>query len=724
MKIRTQLLIFILSVVLIGFALITLLSYTFSRSIVLSEAYERAENQKIRYQEFLNGYFENMAKVAGGMAYAVTVQDEISEDFLHKLLKQNLLWNAEIYGTTIFVEPAKEEIGKKLFAPYYYRKGHLLKYVPAEPDFPFEKQIWYSLPKQNGQALWTDPYFDIGASAIMTTYSVPIHRQGKFYGLATVDIDLSKLSKQIDAIQIGKNGYALLVSKNGTFLTHPESENYVLKQDIKTVAKKSGNLKFKEIVNRMLKGKLGPSSVIDPFTGKQSWMTYSLIPSTGYILIIFIPEPELLENVINLSRNILWISMFTSFVIIIALVLISGRIARPIRNLSQTAQKIAEGNLDAEIPTLLSHDEVGQLGHDLKLMVIRIKEILKNVEDEKEKFERVFASMSDGIIATNANWKVTNINTAAERMLDVPVNANFIAHVSEKFKCNFELQDLLDYKKKDKRLEIVSHETEQVKEMIYSAMINSIVDMHDNISAHVITVRDITADRREELNKSTLLSLISHKIMTPITVLLTAASFFSDGTLGTLTKNQKDYIEKMVKHANKVKKLVNRLIHYVSITEGKEGLEKEEIDLKNALEGFTKNFAADCEKEVEFTLDVVQQSEKIFVNRKHLNWILEEIIDNASKFNEKAKVAIKIAAQKTKKEIKFSISDNGIGIPNIYHDKIFERFFQVDKYFTGNTEGMGLGLALVKTILDRLEGHIGVASHEGSGSTFTFSIPA
>lgn len=719
MKILTQLLVFILSVVLVGFMAVALLSYTTSRNIVTSEVFDKFTNSREKHQQLCNGYFEASSKIAQGLAQAVKVDDTLTEEKIHELLKANLAWNPQIYGMTVFLEPKPEEKGKKLFAPYYYRQGQFLKYVPAEPRFQYEEQGWYKEPKASSEAVWTEPYYDSGAGAIMTTYSVPIYRGTQFIGLATVDINLDFLSDKMNDIQVGRTGYAVLVSEKGTFLTHPLPDEYVLKQKIQDVAESSGNPDFIELASLMLKGRSGSFSLMDVFSQKKSWVTFGKIPATGYSLALFIPENELMQNVHRLSRNLFWICTISVLLIIISIVLVSWRITSPIKSLSQTAREIAAGDLNKEILTLPASREVRELTHDLQTMVQTIKQTLADIEDEKEKFETVFTNMSDAIVATDVQWNVINCNKAAAQMLDVSLGINFMKHVADRFQCNFELQELLDYQKREKHFEIVRPESNQVKEMIFVAVMNTIVDVDGCITSYVLTIRDVTHLRHEEMNKNTLLSLISHKIMTPITVLLGTASLFQDKVLGELSAEQMQHINKMVAQAGKVQNLVDRLITYVSLTEKTSKDHCEEIDIKQFCEDFKRSAKfATGSRSFHLNMDVQTRTGKVKFNPEHLVWILKELIENAIKFNPSGDIMIDVQVKEDAPRFVMKVRDNGIGIPAIYHEQIFDKFFQVDKDFTGNKEGIGLGLSLLKTIVDQYGGKVAVVSHEGEGATF------
>lgn len=723
MKIRTQILLFVLGVVLVSFLAVMWLSYSSSRKMVESESYKKAQLLVERHVQELDKFFKSSAKIAEGLAHAITVNPNIDESGTHALLQQTLKNNPQIYGMTLFFEPRPEEIGKKLFAPYYYYQNGILRYVPAEPRFKFYDQVWYTQPKKLATSVWTEPYYDKGAKAIMATYSVPIYQNSQFIGLATVDINLTELSQNLNSIKIGKNGYAILVSHEGTFLTHPQPDQYILKKQLLSVSKEIGNTQFQKIAQNMLLGQKGASLVVDPFTQKQSWVTYDVIPSTQYAIAAFLPHEELLTSVYQLRKNIIYMSVGAILLIIIAISIVSWRITDPILSLSRSAQKIADGNLNATIGGTTSNSEVGHLTQNIKTMVSTIQQTLSQVQEEKEKFEKVFATMSDGIVITDPTWMVISFNRSAQKMLEMRENINLIKHLSENFKTNFKLDDFFDYGKIQKTFELVHPETTQVKEIIFSGVMNTILDNHNKISAYVVTIRDVTEEKREELNKNSLLSLISHKLLTPITVLQNIEGMFQDKILGDLNQKQKENMKRIVANTSKLHTLVGRLLNYVTLT-GEKEVAHDEVVIGQLLKSFQERAPEYADKkDVMINIEGTAEFGGIKFSQHHFDLILTELLENAVKFNKNEKVQIDIVLNKDSQNWTLKFKDNGIGIPSIHHDKIFEKFFQVDKYFTGNQEGVGLGLSLLKTIVDNYHGTISVESHEGQGSTFVISFP-
>ncbi|MFH1847863.1 MAG: ATP-binding protein, partial [Candidatus Omnitrophota bacterium] len=112
------------------------------------------------------------------------------------------------------------------------------------------------------------------------------------------------------------------------------------------------------------------------------------------------------------------------------------------------------------------------------------------------------------------------------------------------------------------------------------------------------------------------------------------------------------------------------------------------------------------------------------ISRIYLNLIVANLVENAVKFNDSEVVKLTISINKKDGKTEVSVKDNGIGIPPEDREKIFEKFYQGEKHFTGNVEGAGLGLALVKRLADSHDGQISLVSRIKEGTTFTFTLPA
>ena len=130
------------------------------------------------------------------------------------------------------------------------------------------------------------------------------------------------------------------------------------------------------------------------------------------------------------------------------------------------------------------------------------------------------------------------------------------------------------------------------------------------------------------------------------------------------------------------------------------------------------------DKKIELKIDCPDKCYKVRTNKSHRDMIMKNLVENAIKFNDKEVIKISLSVKKSAQELEISINDNGRGIPAEDQGKVFEKFYQIEKFFTGNVEGAGLGLALVKRLVSAYRGQIDLKSEIGKGATFTVTLPA
>lgn len=219
------------------------------------------------------------------------------------------------------------------------------------------------------------------------------------------------------------------------------------------------------------------------------------------------------------------------------------------------------------------------------------------------------------------------------------------------------------------------------------------------------------------------LQTISHELRSPLTPILGYLEMMRDGDIGELTTKQKVVVEEMHLCGKNMQMVVDELLEVASIQAGKLSLEFEDIDLQpilwQAVKGIRK-YADDNHIRVETRFP----SDPIWVvgDRRSLAEIFTHLVRNAVKFNlEKGKVDVEVKVKD--KGVEIRVSDTGIGIPTDKLDRIYGAFYQVDSSSARHYEGVGLGLYLVKRLVDIHSGAIEVQSEEGAGTTFTVFIP-
>jgi sigma-B regulation protein RsbU (phosphoserine phosphatase) len=274
--------------------------------------------------------------------------------------------------------------GKKLYAPYYYKKDGKLAFVNlADVDYQYQYWDWYQIPKMLGKPSWSEPFFDKGAgNIVMATYSVPFYKtvDGKpvLEGIATVDISLEWLQKTVSNLKVGQGGYAFLISRNGTVVTHP-NRNLIMNSSIFSIAEERKSNVLREIGRRMIHGEKGLSIYDMGGSYGKSWVFYAPLPSNHWSLGLVFPEKELWADLLNLSRFLVVIGILGILILTILVVVLVRKMLQPLHRLASGAEHIGQGNFDAELPAINSHDEIGILSASFFQMQTALKEYIRDL---------------------------------------------------------------------------------------------------------------------------------------------------------------------------------------------------------------------------------------------------------------------------------------------------------------------------------------------------------
>ena len=302
---------------------------------------------------------------------------------VENFLRGVLVRNPEIYGSCIAFRPYGLEETVSAYAPYFYRGDDEPKFEQlGKADYNYFQWDWYRLPRDAGQAMWTEPYFDEGGgNAVMITYSVPFRRGESFWGIATVDIAMTQLIAETESIVVGKSGYAFIVSQKGRFVACPDRAKIMKAslQDTNPV-----------LAQHMLAGEEGFLRTQEPMRGRAAWIAYVPIQKGELSLAIVYPESEALGEARELRNELLAIGLVGLAGLFAALVIVARSISKPITQLAVAAQQVAQGDLEQRLNVNAPTLEVANLANAFNTMTrdlqMRMQE-LRYTTTVKERYE-------------------------------------------------------------------------------------------------------------------------------------------------------------------------------------------------------------------------------------------------------------------------------------------------------------------------------------------------
>lgn len=223
--------------------------------------------------------------------------------------------------------------------------------------------------------------------------------------------------------------------------------------------------------------------------------------------------------------------------------------------------------------------------------------------------------------------------------------------------------------------------------------------------------------------KTDFVSSVSHELRTPLTSIKGYASILLSGKLGALPEEARQRMEKINQHSDELAQLVNDLLDISRIESGRIIMKREPQDLKIIAEEAADLLSMQLkEKQITLSTDIPADTYVVWADKSQLERVFINLIGNAIKFTP-PKGKINISCHKVNKKVQVDIADTGCGIPAEAQEAIFEEFYRVDNPINQQVKGTGLGLTLVKHIIEAHKGKIWVKSNLEAGSTFSFTLP-
>ncbi|WP_434297934.1 two-component system histidine kinase PnpS [Clostridium sporogenes] len=467
--------------------------------------------------------------------------------------------------------------------------------------------------------------------------------------------------------------------------------------------------KREEIINAKKNGEA--YSVRYSNTRKVESVYFASKVNSDYIIrsAIDMKDIKLLEK--NYSKYYISIILFSFILSFLFSSRISMAMIKPIKNLEFVTARIARGDFDRRV-IINSEDEIGRLGKTFNIMADILENSLVEVRDKQNRLEAILKSMDSGVVAIDKEFKVIMINPYANKLFGIKrdiIGENLMDNIRD-----FELERVLKDKEPGyKEINILWPEKRTLR-----IKTTDIISKYDNIGT-VAVVQDITDIKKLENMREQFVANVSHELKTP----LTSIKGFSE-TLKYVEdkKNREKFLQIINDEADRLTRLINDILVLSNIEKQKQELIKEEIDLNELIEKvycLVKKSAED--KNIK--INIVEGKVPLLIgNKDKYNQMIINLIDNAIKYTE-PNGEVNIGTKQDKDNIIFWVEDTGVGISKEHLDRIFERFYRVDKARSRAEGGTGLGLAIVKHIVLGINGKIEVKSEPKKGTKFIVKIP-
>ncbi|MBI4376303.1 MAG: HAMP domain-containing protein [Elusimicrobia bacterium] len=422
------------------------------------------------------------------------------------------------------------------------------------------------------------------------------------------------------------------------------------------------------------------------------------------------------------KEQILLIAAGSTTLAIVGTILIVGWIMRPLPILAAAARQIGKGNFSVQVD-LRSQDEIGLLAKAFNEMAVANALLFKTITQEKEKLETIFHDTQEGMIWTNPKGRILLINPSARTLLGCHEQAvDTIGQVLSHFAIRPGLAEILAGRV---RIMPIEFQRKEPKLLVLSGVCDRL-GRPDDPSGFLFVFHDATLEKRGETLSRNFLSLVSHKLRTPLAVALGFVELVLGEPQG-LSDFHKHALKKVRDEDEKLRSLVEKLITFSTVQSPENiVLERTETSIAEAVETALKALSSLIEdKKVSVSWDRAhfEKLPKINADPLLLKECFSNLVENAVKFNPADPKTVSLSVALDDSHVRLAVVDNGPGIPSEEHPKLFRRFYQIDEHFTGQIQGFGLGLAFVKNVVEAHGGKVGLKSEPGKGSEFYFLLP-
>ncbi|WP_308553298.1 ATP-binding protein [uncultured Peptoniphilus sp.] len=389
----------------------------------------------------------------------------------------------------------------------------------------------------------------------------------------------------------------------------------------------------------------------------------------------------------------------------------ASSVTNPIKELTASAKKMSEGNFDQEIE-VKGNDEIGKLSKMFNGLNRDLGNTFDRLELERSKLNTIFDYMAEGVVAIDRNRRLVHANPIARKILSLSKN-----HVGSVV--DFSMVNIKDIDFKD--VSTLSGEVNvQIKDVFYKVKYAP-YKSEGRVLGVIVVLQDINEEHRLDVMRREFVANVSHELKTPITTIgsYTETMLDVDMDLDSI----RNFLRVIDRENNRMARLVTDLLQLSNMDYKETKWNYEAVDTYDFLS--TNINSLDMlikEKHHKVTLDVPMDINSMYVDRHGADQVFRNIFSNALKYTRKGG-EIKVTAKSEGASVEIIVEDNGIGIQREDLNKIFERFYRVEKSRSREMGGTGLGLSIAKEILESMGGRISIESEIGVGTKMTLRFP-
>ncbi len=429
------------------------------------------------------------------------------------------------------------------------------------------------------------------------------------------------------------------------------------------------------------------------------------------IIYVVSSADEIYENVNTVTNTLTLGSILGLGIAALFSSVFAKMITRPIKELTVSSKMLAEGAF-TKIP-IASQDEIGQLTQSFNYMATELSRTMRDISSEKNKLERILENMADGVMAFNRQGVLIRANSVCYDLLEQSEIDHRFDYIFPQLGVNLSF-DAIFNEQLDEAKSVVINVDDKFIRLRFATYASS----NGHKEGLTVVMQDVTAQQKLDQMRKDFVANVSHELRTPLTTVKSYTETLLDGAIDN-KEIAVSFLTVMEKEADRMTMLVQDLLELSRIDNKQMQLNIEFIDIKELVEGTIEAQLLQAElKGHELIFD--WEKDKDYYSEgdsARLRQIFHNIISNAIKYSpEPDKISIKLYKGR---DIVVQVQDHGLGISKQDLERIFERFYRVDKARSREMGGTGLGLSIAKEMIELHGGRIKVASKLGKGTTVT-----
>lgn len=436
-SVQNKLLFMVIPVIIIAFLVLAFIITINSKNVIEVEINNKVETQVGKAISDINSHMQTHERLPIGLSKMVEGLGITAENKAGYIdaLKKIPLTNEDTLGTGIFMAAKSDG---EYFCPYAYKVDGEITYTE---DYFVDNtnEGWYVIGETPNNVAWSAPYYDPMSKITMITATSPIRdASGKLIGVATGDMDFTNVQRIVSAIKVGQEGYAILLTKEGSYLSKGSEEIVADADGVFPNITTDENTSLAELGKTALQNKTGTGYFES--NGNRYKAFISEMPNTGWIIILALPEKEITEPISSIIVKVVVITIIAIILLSVILVFVARNITSPLKPLKMEIEAISNGDFTRRIDQI-SKDEIGQIANVMNTMVTSLRETIrdvaissKHVAETAEELEVSASQNGQAVeqVATAAteisgsNVKISKVTANLDQLIQV-VNSQSVA---------------------------------------------------------------------------------------------------------------------------------------------------------------------------------------------------------------------------------------------------------------------------------------------------------